>query len=146
MKAFTCIFVSAAVSGMAIGCAGCGSPAPDRSDLVGRWSRGDAGIVEFRKDGRFVARNIVSEDLLAPDEGLSERISVTGRWRLLVQPGKREFGSYQWPIEVSVDPIAGHAPRGAVLQSTFVPGSPNGIILSGDPDSFTLYKRATISE
>lgn len=71
------------------------------------------------------------------------RISAVGRWRLIAPPGKREFGTYSWDIELEVGPIPGYLPMGAGLRPSYAKDGEGGSLrLDGDVDKITFYEKA----
>lgn len=129
----------AAVMMMAL--CGCSRRAPSADDLVGTWTCKGCGHVTFLADGRFEARDVPAENLLSniADPHGPPRIDAAGTWKLTAPPGKWEFGTTAWDIDLEVGPVPGHVKNGAGLRPSYEIG--NVIRLDGDEDKTTFYEK-----
>jgi hypothetical protein len=120
---------------------GCSQRAPSASDVVGTWTCKGCGHVTFLADGRFEARDVPAENLLGiiADPHGPPRIDAAGTWKLTAPPGKWEFGTMAWEIDLHLGPVPGHVKIGAGVQPSYEIG--NVIRLDGDDDKTTFYEK-----
>jgi len=79
---------------------GCSETQPKKNDIAGVWLSRDGAIIEFKKDGTFIAKHLPAKNFISDDENSEKRFDCyLGKWA--IKESARSLDQFLWFVELN---------------------------------------------